>query len=135
MPGPPGAHILAEGTSIDVPFPPALDPAVDVLGHHAICDPTTEFPRDGERPNPQPCGHAPAHDCYELTIISSTSAAFITQLWGTPAQCLERIEAVRDAIGPIQINGCFSYAGLDYDEAEASMRLFAEECLPVVKDW
>ncbi len=57
------------------------------------------------------------------------------QLWGTPAQCLERIEAVRDAVGPIQINGCFSYAGLDYGEAEASMRLFAEECLPVVKDW
>lgn len=57
------------------------------------------------------------------------------QLWGTPSECLERIEAVRDAIGPIQINGCFSYAGMDYGDAEASMRLFARECIPVVEDW
>jgi alkanesulfonate monooxygenase SsuD/methylene tetrahydromethanopterin reductase-like flavin-dependent oxidoreductase (luciferase family) len=57
------------------------------------------------------------------------------QLWGTPDQCLERIEAIRDAIGPIDINGCFSYAAMDYGEAEASMRLFAQEVLPVVKDW
>ncbi len=57
------------------------------------------------------------------------------QLWGTPDQCLERIDAIRDAIGPVQINGCFSYAGMEYGEAEASMRLFAEKCIPVLRDW
>ncbi len=57
------------------------------------------------------------------------------QLWGTPSQCVDRIEALRDTVGPIQINGCFSYAGMDYAEAETSMRLFADKVIPVVRDW
>lgn len=85
LPGPPGAQILADPTPVDVVFPPALAPGVVVLGHHAICDATTEFPRPGERPNPQPCAHASAHDCYAITIVSTTSDGSSAQLWGTPA--------------------------------------------------
>lgn len=84
LPGPPGAHILADPVPFDVPFPPALDPSVTRLGHHALCDPTTEFARPGERPNPYPCGPDDADDCYAITVLSTTSEGLRAQVWGTP---------------------------------------------------
>lgn len=84
MAGPPGPQILAETAPFDVEFPPALDPEVQILGHHAICDATLEFPVEGERPNPYACGPDSAHDCYEITVISTTSAGLGSQIWGTP---------------------------------------------------
>jgi len=84
MTGPAGPELLADPTPFDVPFPPALDPAIYRLGHHAICDPTTPFPTPGERPNPYVCGPDDAHDCYDLTIVSTTSITLGAQLWGTP---------------------------------------------------
>ncbi|MFN7955362.1 MAG: hypothetical protein U0610_26800 [bacterium] len=87
MTGPPGAEILAEPAPFDVPFPPALDPAVTRLGHHAICDATRPFPFPGEHPNPQPCGPDGNHDCYDFTVISTTSNSILgSQLWGTPVE-------------------------------------------------
>ena len=83
--GPPGPVILADITPFDVEFPPALEADVFRLGHHAICDPTTEFPEPGEQPNPYPCGDDGLDDCYDLHVISSTSPALGAQLWGTPA--------------------------------------------------
>jgi hypothetical protein len=82
--GPSGPTILAETEPFDVVFPPALAPDVFRLGHHAICDPTQEFAAPGERTNPYPCGPETLHDCYDLTVISSTSPALSAQLWGTP---------------------------------------------------
>ena len=82
--GPTGAAILASEEPYDVPFPPAMEPGVVRLGHHAICDPTTPFPTPGERPNPYPCGDEGAQDCYDLTILSSVSMGANTRLWGTP---------------------------------------------------
>lgn len=82
--GPPGAEILADPVPFDVVFPPALDPTTERLGHHAICDPTEEFPVEGERPNPYPCGPDDAHDCYDLHVINSTSTGLYSTLWGTP---------------------------------------------------
>lgn len=85
MPGPPGAAILADSEPYDVDFPPAFDPAVKRLGHHAICDPTEEFPVPGERPNPYPCGPDDGHDCYDITVINSTSDDVDLWMWGTKA--------------------------------------------------
>lgn len=82
--GPAGAQILADTEPFDVPFAPAAAPGVTRTGHHAICDPTEPFPREGERPNPYVCGPDGQHDCYDLTILSSTSMIAATQLWGTP---------------------------------------------------
>jgi hypothetical protein len=82
--GPAGARILADPTPWDVVFPPALEADVYRLGHHAICDPTEEFAAAGERPNPYVCGDDALHDCYDLTIISSTSPGVGSTLWGTP---------------------------------------------------
>jgi hypothetical protein len=85
MIGPAGAQMMADTAPWDVPFPPALDPAVDRLGHHTLCDPTEEFAVGGEQPNPYVCGPGDAHDCYDITVISSTTEGLLgTQLWGTP---------------------------------------------------
>ncbi len=80
--GPTGTTILSDPEPFDVVFPPPLD---GVLGHHAICDPTTEFPVDGERPNPYTCGSDGLHDCYDLTVITSTNDTVRIQLWGVLA--------------------------------------------------
>ncbi len=79
-----GPEILADTEPFDVSFPPAFDSEVFRLGHHTICDPTTEFPTAGERPNPYVCGDDTLSDCYDLVIISSTSDGLDTQVWGTP---------------------------------------------------
>lgn len=57
------------------------------------------------------------------------------QIWGTLAQCLERIESIQNIIGPMDINCSFSFAGMPYEYAKQSMKLFAEQVVPVVRDW
>jgi alkanesulfonate monooxygenase SsuD/methylene tetrahydromethanopterin reductase-like flavin-dependent oxidoreductase (luciferase family) len=51
-------------------------------------------------------------------------------VWGTPAQILERLRARAEVIGDHDLTCCFRFAGLPIDDAEASMRLFAAEVLP-----
>jgi alkanesulfonate monooxygenase SsuD/methylene tetrahydromethanopterin reductase-like flavin-dependent oxidoreductase (luciferase family) len=53
-------------------------------------------------------------------------------VWGTPEQICERLEARRAVIGDHDLTCCFRFAGLPYEQAEASMRLFAAEVLPAV---
>jgi alkanesulfonate monooxygenase SsuD/methylene tetrahydromethanopterin reductase-like flavin-dependent oxidoreductase (luciferase family) len=55
------------------------------------------------------------------------------QIWGTPEQCYEKILDVQKRTGAEAFNGVFSYAGMPYDIAEASMRLFAAEVMPQLK--
>jgi len=55
------------------------------------------------------------------------------QVWGTPAQCFERILDVQRRTGAEAFTGVFSYAGMPYDLAEASLRLFAAEVMPELK--
>jgi alkanesulfonate monooxygenase SsuD/methylene tetrahydromethanopterin reductase-like flavin-dependent oxidoreductase (luciferase family) len=55
------------------------------------------------------------------------------QVWGTPAQCLEKIDVIRRRINADHFTGVFSYAGMPYDEAERNMRLFAAEVMPELK--
>lgn len=57
------------------------------------------------------------------------------QAWGTPAQVIERLEQRRAIIGDFDLTCCFRYAGLPYAQAEASMRTFAREVLPVLRRW
>lgn len=54
-------------------------------------------------------------------------------VWGTPDQILEKLRARREVIGDHDLTCCFRYAGLPYEQAEASMRTFAAEVLPVVQ--
>lgn len=54
-------------------------------------------------------------------------------VWGTPEQIVERLRVRREVLGDHDLTCCFRFAGLPYEEAEASMRLFAREVLPVVQ--
>lgn len=54
-------------------------------------------------------------------------------VWGTPEQIVERLHRRRDVVGDHDLTCCFRFAGLPYADAEASMRLFAQEVLPVVQ--
>ena len=55
------------------------------------------------------------------------------QVWGTPEQCYEKISEINRLSGNDSYVGVFSYAGMPYDDAERSMRLFAAEVLPALK--
>ena len=55
--------------------------------------------------------------------------------WGTPYQILANLEARRELIGPFEYTTAFRYGGIPFEHAEASMRLFADEVLPVLHSW
>ena len=53
--------------------------------------------------------------------------------WGTPQQVLDKVEKVHGMIGHAGTMCHFSYAGMPYEEAERSLRLFAARVLPELK--
>jgi alkanesulfonate monooxygenase SsuD/methylene tetrahydromethanopterin reductase-like flavin-dependent oxidoreductase (luciferase family) len=55
------------------------------------------------------------------------------QIWGTPDQCYERIVDFAAKLGADAFTGVFSYAGMPYEMAEDSMRLFASDVMPRLK--
>ncbi len=55
--------------------------------------------------------------------------------WGTPDQVLEKVAFIRDTIGIAGFLPNFSFAGMPYDEAERSLRLFAAEVMPELQRW
>ena len=55
------------------------------------------------------------------------------QVYGTPDQVLEKLEAIQAVTGCDRFVMGFSYGGLSYEEVERSQRLFAEAVLPRVK--
>ena len=54
------------------------------------------------------------------------------QVWGTPAQCIEKILDIRTRMGCDTFVGVFSYAGMPWEEAERNVRLFAREVMPAL---
>jgi alkanesulfonate monooxygenase SsuD/methylene tetrahydromethanopterin reductase-like flavin-dependent oxidoreductase (luciferase family) len=56
-----------------------------------------------------------------------------SQIWGTPEGCLERLARVNDVIGADHVVCIVKYGGMPVDEAEASMRLFAQEVVPTAR--
>ena len=57
------------------------------------------------------------------------------QLWGTPERCIARLRELHLAVRPREIVVAFRYGSMSRVAAEKSMRLFAEEVLPVVHSW
>ena len=55
------------------------------------------------------------------------------QVWGTPEQCIEKISRINDLMGPDHFVCIMRYGAMPIDRAEASMRLFAKEVLPIVQ--
>lgn len=86
LPGSPGAAIVDAGPfAVPHPLLDTFDPVRDALGHYAICDATTDFPRPGERPNPRTCGPEGRHDCYEITILTTARIEGRSTIFGTEA--------------------------------------------------
>jgi hypothetical protein len=56
-------------------------------------------------------------------------------MWGPPDRILRELEARRAVIGDFELNTAFRFGGMPYATAEASLRLFAKEVLPVLKTW
>ena len=54
---------------------------------------------------------------------------------GTPEQIIAKYRARRELVGPFEAAPSFRFGGIGYEEAEASMRLFADKVLPVLKSW
>lgn len=53
--------------------------------------------------------------------------------YGTPEQVLEKIQRIHTHCGNNGLVATFSYGGMPYEDAEASLRLFAEKVLPELK--
>jgi alkanesulfonate monooxygenase SsuD/methylene tetrahydromethanopterin reductase-like flavin-dependent oxidoreductase (luciferase family) len=54
---------------------------------------------------------------------------------GTPEQIIEQYRARWDLLGPFEAAPAFRFGGIPFEEAQASMRLFAEEVLPELQSW
>jgi alkanesulfonate monooxygenase SsuD/methylene tetrahydromethanopterin reductase-like flavin-dependent oxidoreductase (luciferase family) len=55
--------------------------------------------------------------------------------YGTPDQILATFQRRREDLGPFELATSFRYGGIPFDEARASLELFAAEVLPVLKTW
>jgi alkanesulfonate monooxygenase SsuD/methylene tetrahydromethanopterin reductase-like flavin-dependent oxidoreductase (luciferase family) len=68
---------------------------------------------------------------YELGNAETELEQFAAaQLWGTPGEVVEKAAYVAELTGTDHLAFAFRYAGVPYEEAEASLRLFAAEALP-----
>jgi alkanesulfonate monooxygenase SsuD/methylene tetrahydromethanopterin reductase-like flavin-dependent oxidoreductase (luciferase family) len=68
--------------------------------------------------------------------IDGAIAGFMkVAVWGTPDRILRELEARRAVIGEFELDTAFRFGGIPYETAEASLRLFAKEVLPVLQSW
>jgi alkanesulfonate monooxygenase SsuD/methylene tetrahydromethanopterin reductase-like flavin-dependent oxidoreductase (luciferase family) len=85
--------------------------------------------------------HAKGYEAYgdSVELLRSVGLEKLCQMylgvnvWGTPEQIVDRLWARSEVVGDHDLTCCFRFAGLPYEDAEASMRLFAKEVLPVVQ--
>ena len=58
----------------------------------------------------------------------------IMAVWGTPEECVEKIKVYADAMHPEQLRLNIASGSLAQDKVLASMRLFAEKAMPMVRE-
>ncbi len=71
----------------------------------------------------------------EIGLEGMSEAYMEAQAYGTPEQVLEKLVSWRKVIGPFDMIVAFRAAGIAYEDAENSMRLFAREVLPELRNW
>ena len=54
---------------------------------------------------------------------------------GTPDHIIETYRARWDLLGPFEAAPAFRFGGVPFEDAEASLRLFADEVLPELHSW
>ena len=55
--------------------------------------------------------------------------------YGTPDMMLAKFRERYEVLGGFELATCFRFGGIPFDEAQASMHLFAEKVLPELKSW
>jgi alkanesulfonate monooxygenase SsuD/methylene tetrahydromethanopterin reductase-like flavin-dependent oxidoreductase (luciferase family) len=87
-------------------------------------------------------GKAKGYEYYEQMAKSLTGGGkdaaiefFLNlQVWGTPEMCFNKIDEIRKRVNADHFVGVFSYAGMPITESEKSLRLFAKEVMPALKE-
>jgi alkanesulfonate monooxygenase SsuD/methylene tetrahydromethanopterin reductase-like flavin-dependent oxidoreductase (luciferase family) len=80
--------------------------------------------------------YARAVDVLQAVGLESLCEAYLSvQAYGTPEHILEKLAARRELIGDFDLTACFRYAGLPFEAAEASLRCFAADVLPALRQW
>jgi alkanesulfonate monooxygenase SsuD/methylene tetrahydromethanopterin reductase-like flavin-dependent oxidoreductase (luciferase family) len=70
------------------------------------------------------------------TGLEDAANAFVDiNTWGTPQQILDKLEKRKQVLGDFDLTVQVSYGGMSLENAERSMRLFAEKVLPEVQGW
>jgi alkanesulfonate monooxygenase SsuD/methylene tetrahydromethanopterin reductase-like flavin-dependent oxidoreductase (luciferase family) len=54
------------------------------------------------------------------------------QAWGTPDDIVDKLRARTELIGDFDLNCCFRYSGMPLEDAERSMRTFADQVIPAM---
>jgi hypothetical protein len=57
------------------------------------------------------------------------------QTWGTPEMILEKLRWRRELLGDYELNMISWYGGMPLEDAEKSLRLFAQRVLPELHRW
>ena len=53
--------------------------------------------------------------------------------WGTPKEIVDKFEYRKSLLGEFDINPCFLFGGMSYEEAAESMRSFARHVIPALR--
>jgi alkanesulfonate monooxygenase SsuD/methylene tetrahydromethanopterin reductase-like flavin-dependent oxidoreductase (luciferase family) len=80
--------------------------------------------------------YATASELFRRVGLEPAARAYCSfNSYGTPEQLVEKLRRRRERIGDFELSLIASYGGLAPAEAEASVRLFAEEVLPELHRW
>jgi alkanesulfonate monooxygenase SsuD/methylene tetrahydromethanopterin reductase-like flavin-dependent oxidoreductase (luciferase family) len=55
--------------------------------------------------------------------------------YGTPEEIIATLRARYEIVGPFDMATCFRFGGIPFEDARASMELFAREVVPEVRHW
>ncbi|WP_072801673.1 LLM class flavin-dependent oxidoreductase [Rhodococcoides yunnanense] len=67
-------------------------------------------------------------------IVNGMAKTYLdNHIWGTPAQCLDKIRSLSDRFHPEEFMLVFKYGSMSIETAERSLRLFAEKVLPAAQ--
>ncbi len=68
--------------------------------------------------------------------VEAIADAYVAgQVWGTPQQILDKIQARRQVVGDYDAMLCMRFAGMPYAALERSLRIFAKHVMPELKSW
>ncbi len=100
-----------------------------VLGHYELAGDHFKDTRGYE-------AYGRAVDAIRAAGVEPMAETYLdVQAWGTPGQIVEKLDARRQIIGPFDLTCCFRFSGLGFDDATGSMTTFAEQVMPVLKQW